>query len=202
MSFQCRRIGRSVDTESDGPCLIGIVTGDHNDTTVRVDESQQIIVAALSLDPMSTGHDVMADMLHDKILGRIGERFPVGSHDDKRVLRPAPTADAALVERGVPILIDIYPILEVVLHQFPSIIGKSIENTSLPIALSDVLKNYEIHSIHLHLDNDKAGKDTTDKIIYHLKDQYEVFDDKITGYKDVNEYLIKKCSKEKQQYVK
>lgn len=83
-----------------------------------------------------------------------------------------------------------------------SIIGKSIEDTSLPIALSDILKNNEIHSIHLHLDNDKAGKNTTDKIIYHLKDQYEIFDEKVDGYKDVNEYLIKKCSKDKAEYVK
>lgn len=71
-----------------------------------------------------------------------------------------------------------------------SLIGKSIHNTEIPVALNHFLENNEINSIHLHLDNDKAGKDTVLKIQYHLENQYEIKDSSPKNYKDINEELI------------
>ena len=42
------------------------------------------------------------------------------------------------------------------------------------------------------MDNDKAGKDTTKKIIYHLNNQYIIHDNTPYRVKDMNELLKKK----------
>ena len=42
------------------------------------------------------------------------------------------------------------------------------------------------------MDNDKAGKDTTKKIIYHLNDHYIIHDNSPYRVKDMNELLKKK----------
>ena len=74
-----------------------------------------------------------------------------------------------------------------------TLIGKSIEESSVPIALENFLNyNPNIKTIHLYLDNDKAGKDTTSKILYHLKNKYTIFDNSPKKYKDINELLVKK----------
>lgn len=70
-----------------------------------------------------------------------------------------------------------------------SLIGKSIIDTEIPIALDSFLENNDIHSIYLHLDNDKAGKDTVLKIEYHLENKYEIIDHSPKEYKDINEEL-------------
>ena len=58
------------------------------------------------------------------------------------------------------------------------VIGKSIQDSILPIALETFLNNYKtITHLHLHLDNDKAGMDTTCKIIYHYEDKYNIIDE-------------------------
>lgn len=72
-----------------------------------------------------------------------------------------------------------------------TLIGKSIEQTSIPIALENFLNhNPNIKTIHLYLDNDKAGKETTSKIIYHLKKVYNIYDNSPHRSKDLNELLI------------
>ncbi len=74
-----------------------------------------------------------------------------------------------------------------------TLIGQSIEESSIPVALEYFLNHHpNIKTIHLYLDNDKAGKDTTLKIIYHLKDRYTVFDNTPQTVKDMNELLIKR----------
>ena len=44
-----------------------------------------------------------------------------------------------------------------------TLIGKNIHDTEIPAAFNHFLKNNEISCIHLHMDNDKAGKDTVKK---------------------------------------
>lgn len=79
-----------------------------------------------------------------------------------------------------------------------SLLGKSIEESNIPIALETFLKNHDnIQCIHLCLDNDPAGKDTAQKIIYHYQNKYPIFDEHPTKYKDYNEWL-----KEKKHYKK
>lgn len=82
-----------------------------------------------------------------------------------------------------------------------SSIGKSIKKSTIPIALETFLENVkEIKYIHLHFDNDMAGQQVTEKVIYHLKDKYEVTDERIEDkYKDVNDFLLamNKLQKEK-----
>ena len=74
-----------------------------------------------------------------------------------------------------------------------TILGSRIEEASIPIALETFLKcNPNIQEINLYLDNDKAGKDTTKKIIYHLNDQYIIHDNSPYRVKDMNELLKKK----------
>lgn len=74
-----------------------------------------------------------------------------------------------------------------------SLLGKHIEDTEIPPALSRFLfLNRHITDIHLHLDNDRAGHDTTKKIEYHLENKYRIFDDHPEEFKDINEVLINK----------
>lgn len=74
-----------------------------------------------------------------------------------------------------------------------TILGSHIEEASIPIALETFLKhNPNIQIINLYLDNDKAGKDTTKKIIYHLNNQYIIHDNTPYRIKDMNELLKKK----------
>lgn len=74
-----------------------------------------------------------------------------------------------------------------------STIGKKIEETTIPIALKTFLDyNKNIQEIFLCLDNDKAGKDTTNKIIYHLNDKYKMYVRSPIKCKDINELLVKR----------
>ena len=74
-----------------------------------------------------------------------------------------------------------------------TIIGKSIQDSTVPIALETFLNNHpSITNLYLHLDNDKAGKDTTLKIMYHYEDKYNISDEHPTKCKDFNDLLRKK----------
>lgn len=75
-----------------------------------------------------------------------------------------------------------------------TLIGKSIKDSQIPVALATFLENSGIDTIILHLDNDKAGKETSLKIQYHLEYSYKIIDDSPTKFKDVNEELIKRYS--------
>ncbi|WP_416325904.1 DUF3991 domain-containing protein [[Eubacterium] hominis] len=73
---------------------------------------------------------------------------------------------------------------------------KNLEESMIPIALKSFLKrNPQIKELHLHLDNDKAGHDTTKKIMYHLSEKYEVLDERPNTAKDVNLLLQNKIKK-------
>ena len=77
-----------------------------------------------------------------------------------------------------------------------STIGNKIEETTIPIALKTFLDyNKNIQEIFLCLDNDKAGKDTTNKIIYHLNNKYKMHIRSPIKCKDINELLIHKTKK-------
>lgn len=70
-----------------------------------------------------------------------------------------------------------------------TLIGKSIEDSKIPVALERFLNDYPIEKIYLHLDNDKAGIETTKKIFYWLHDKYEVRNQPPRNAKDFNEML-------------
>lgn len=72
-----------------------------------------------------------------------------------------------------------------------TLIGKSIKDSQIPVALENFLENNKIETIILHLDNDRAGKETSVKIQYHLEYSYHIIDDSPTKYKDINEQLQK-----------
>lgn len=79
-----------------------------------------------------------------------------------------------------------------------SIKGKHIKNSSIPPGLEKFLSvNNQIKKIHLHLDNDRAGRDTAEKIKYHLENDYEINNFCCTGYKDINELLCSFFTKKK-----
>lgn len=79
-----------------------------------------------------------------------------------------------------------------------SLLGKNKSDVSLPVALEEYLyRNDEIKSLYLHLDNDKAGHDTTERIKIVLKNQYDIFDKTPKGVNDINEYLIYRTSRSK-----
>jgi hypothetical protein len=60
----------------------------------------------------------------------------------------------------------------------------------VPVALEQFLKDHpQIHTLRLHLDNDKVGRGATKGIMEGLADRYQVFDDPPPRGKDVNEYL-------------
>lgn len=75
---------------------------------------------------------------------------------------------------------------------------RNLEESTIPIALKSFLeRNLQIKELHLHLDNDKAGYDTTRKIIFHLQDQYNIFDDSPRHAKDINLILQNQVKKRK-----
>ncbi|MCG4662404.1 DUF3991 and toprim domain-containing protein [[Clostridium] innocuum] len=79
-------------------------------------------------------------------------------------------------------------------------IGSSVEESTIPIALETFLKDYpNIKNICLHLDNDKAGKDTVLKIMYHYNETFNIIDEPPKSGKDFNELLMIKCSKIKNE---
>lgn len=79
-----------------------------------------------------------------------------------------------------------------------SIIGISVAGSSIPAALDRFIKEEFIDTVYLHLDNDKAGKETSEKIIFHLKDKLKVYNQPPSMGKDFNELLqIKMCKRKK-----
>ena len=60
----------------------------------------------------------------------------------------------------------------------------------VPVALEQFLKDHpQIHTLRLHLDNDKVGRSAAKGIVEGLQDRYKVFDDPPPRGKDVNDYL-------------
>lgn len=72
-----------------------------------------------------------------------------------------------------------------------SLSGVGDSESFLPISLCSYLDRYpHIKKIVLHLDNDNAGKSSTDNIIHCCDGIYETEDQHPINYKDVNEELI------------
>ena len=64
-----------------------------------------------------------------------------------------------------------------------------VEKTKIPVALTEFLsKNNQIKEIHLHLDNDLAGRNASAFFQQVLSKKYKVFNHKIPYGKDMNEY--------------
>jgi len=79
-----------------------------------------------------------------------------------------------------------------------AVIGKDIEESELPLALEHFLmNNNQIKEIILHLDNDRAGYETSEKIKYHLGERYEITDRSPKKFKDINDILLKSILMEK-----
>ena len=53
------------------------------------------------------------------------------------------------------------------------------------------MKHGNIKHLFLHLDNDKAGDITTEKIRNDYRSKYYIFDKRVNIGKDINEYLLK-----------
>ncbi|MDF1494561.1 DUF3991 and TOPRIM domain-containing protein [Caproiciproducens sp. CPB-2] len=67
---------------------------------------------------------------------------------------------------------------------------QNIEDSALPPALTQYLKGHpEISHIHLHLDNDLAGRLATKAIVAVLPNRYAVTDEPPPSGKDYNDYL-------------
>ena len=57
-----------------------------------------------------------------------------------------------------------------------TLIGKSISESTIPVALETFLNEHAINKIYLHFDNDRAGKETSLKIQFHLDGKYEIIE--------------------------
>ncbi len=74
-----------------------------------------------------------------------------------------------------------------------SLIGNDISHSEIPVALEwFLMKHPYIKVLILHLDNDRAGLETSEKIKYHLADRYEIQDCRPKHCKDINEVLARK----------
>lgn len=79
-----------------------------------------------------------------------------------------------------------------------SLLGKNKEAVALPVALKEYLsRNEDIKSLYLHLDNDQAGHDTSEKIKLLLNEQYDIFDKTPKGVKDINQVLQQHVNRDK-----
>ena len=77
-----------------------------------------------------------------------------------------------------------------------TLIGKNIIESEIPVALEEFLMNHgQVTDIILHLDNDRAGYETSEKIKYHLGDRYKIEDKRPKKLKDINEILVRKMQK-------
>jgi hypothetical protein len=82
-----------------------------------------------------------------------------------------------------------------------------IEESKVPVALLNFLKSHlEIKQIHIHFDNDKAGRKAAVAIKMQLEKAYEVIDDPPKTGKDFNDFWMqqlgistKKQSKEREK---
>lgn len=71
--------------------------------------------------------------------------------------------------------------------------AENIEESKIPLALNYYLNQHpNVKKIYLHLDNDKAGRESTEAIKYLLKDRYEIIDDPPKIGKDINDFLCRK----------
>lgn len=69
--------------------------------------------------------------------------------------------------------------------------NKDLEQSKVPIALTEFLKdNPQIKKIILHLDNDKAGRLTSEVLKIKLKNNYEIVDEPPPNGKDFNDFLL------------
>lgn len=77
-------------------------------------------------------------------------------------------------------------------------IGSSIEESDLPIALYEFLRNNEnIREIYVHTNNDRAGFETYQKIYFHLSKKFDVYNKIPKHSNDINEQLILNAHKKK-----
>lgn len=68
-----------------------------------------------------------------------------------------------------------------------------LEESKLPLALNFYLNQHpDVKKIYLHLDNDVAGRESTEALKYLLSKQYEVIDNPSPIGKDVNDFLCAK----------
>lgn len=82
-----------------------------------------------------------------------------------------------------------------------TLIGNSMKDSTIPVALDEFLSKNEIKTLLLHLDYDRAGKETAIKIMYHLENDYEIIDCSSKIYKDVNDELHHKLIKYKKNFI-
>ena len=74
--------------------------------------------------------------------------------------------------------------------------AENIEDSKVPLALNYYLNQHpNIKKIYLHLDNDKAGRESTEAIKYLLSSRYEIIDNPTPVGKDVNDFLCLKLHK-------
>jgi len=67
------------------------------------------------------------------------------------------------------------------------------KESKLPLAVQRYLTDHpEIKRVHLHLDNDQAGRASADALMKLLSERYEVFNQPPPNGKDCNEYLCMK----------
>lgn len=67
------------------------------------------------------------------------------------------------------------------------------KENKLPLAVQQYLTDYsEVKRIHLHLDNDRAGRSSAEALMKLISEQYEVFKQPPPSGKDCNEYLCMK----------
>lgn len=79
--------------------------------------------------------------------------------------------------------------------------SRDIEQSKVPIAVQNFLnKNKNIENIILHLDNDKAGRESTKALIIALN-RYNVYDIPAPFGKDINDYLCFKLGLKKRQEI-
>lgn len=71
-----------------------------------------------------------------------------------------------------------------------TLIGKSIADSTIPVALETFLNEHDINKIYLHFDNDRAGKETALKIQFHLEGKYEIIEQIPYAGKDFNELCM------------
>ena len=74
-----------------------------------------------------------------------------------------------------------------------SLIGNDISHSEIPVALEWFLMYHPHIKVQvLHLDYDRAGLETSEKIKYHLADRYEIQDCRPKHCKDINDVLARK----------
>jgi hypothetical protein len=122
--------------------LTKLILHHDDDALVKVNKRQQIIVTGPTPDiqTLRAWPNKMAEVLEQVVLEVVPERLRLRIDRHQGVLRPSPSADPALFEGDIPVVVNAGPVAQVMLHQRPSVAAIAPVVFAVPALLLGLVK--------------------------------------------------------------